>query len=172
MLRTITEGLSQPDALAFDGSGNLYVANAVGNTVQVYAEGGSSPIDTISDGVYRPDGLAFDSSGNLYVANNFPKTKGRRHIVKCDGETGIWTVTVYAPGSTQPLRTISKGPCFPDALAFDSSGNLYVANMFIPNGGGIRSGFDHSLRPRQFEITADAQDGCKLSVLGRRWVTV
>ena len=42
--------------------------------------------------------------------------------------TNVATVTVYAQGSTKVLRTISKGVTGPEALAFDSSGNLYVAN--------------------------------------------
>ena len=37
-------------------------------------------------------------------------------------------MTVYAPGSAAPLRTITTGMRFPEGLAFDSSGNLYVAN--------------------------------------------
>ena len=119
VLRTISQGLNDPGALAFDGSGNLYVANITGNAVTVYAMGGSSLIETISQGVLRPDALAFDSSGDLYVANSFTKADGFGR-----------TVTVYAPGSTKLLRTITKGVCYPIALAFDSSGNLYVADEF------------------------------------------
>jgi DNA-binding beta-propeller fold protein YncE len=48
---------------------------------------------------------------NLYVAN----FKGS-------------TVTVYASGSDKLLRTISHSVNVPVALAFDGSGNLYVAN--------------------------------------------
>ena len=37
------------------------------------------------------------------------------------------TVSEFAPGSTTPTATLT-GLNYPDALAFDSSGNLYVAN--------------------------------------------
>ena len=37
------------------------------------------------------------------------------------------TVSEFAPGSTTPTATLT-GLNDPDALAFDSSGNLYVAN--------------------------------------------
>jgi DNA-binding beta-propeller fold protein YncE len=40
VLRTISQGLNDPGALAFDGSGNLYVANITGNAVTVYATEG------------------------------------------------------------------------------------------------------------------------------------
>ena len=37
-------------------------------------------------------------------------------------------VTVYAPGGGSVIRTISHGIGLPDAMAFDSSGDLYVGN--------------------------------------------
>jgi DNA-binding beta-propeller fold protein YncE len=85
----------------FDGSGNLYVANAGDNDVTVYAPGSTSVLRTISQGVSVPDALGFDGSGNLYVVNYKRRT-----------------VTVYAPGKTSVLRTISQGLVNPRALAF------------------------------------------------------
>jgi hypothetical protein len=106
-------GLDHPDALAFDSSGNLYVANegtynAVGHTVSEFAPGSTAPTTTLT-GLYQPYALAFDSSGNLYVA-------------------GGWGVTKFAPGSTTPTATLTGLSGFAAAMAFDSSGNLYVAN--------------------------------------------
>ena len=60
--------MSDPVALAFDSSGNLYVANQDGNTVSKFAPGSTTASATLT-GLNRPDALAFDSSGNLYVAN-------------------------------------------------------------------------------------------------------
>ncbi len=37
-------------------------------------------------------------------------------------------MTAYAPGKTKVRRTISQGVEAPNALAFDGSGKLYVAN--------------------------------------------
>ena len=61
-------GLNGPDALAFDSSGNLYVANGDGTTVSEFAPGSTTPTATLT-GLNDPEALAFDSSGNLYVAN-------------------------------------------------------------------------------------------------------
>src|SRR5579862_3555261 len=125
-LRTIPPGLN-PRALAFDASGNLYVANnphsdGEGNTVTVYAPGSTTAMQTISQGLFDPTAIAVDASGNLYVANR-----------------GAWTVTVYAPGSTSVLRTISysDGISYPVALAFDGAGNLYVANQYEEPDGSV-----------------------------------
>ncbi len=126
VVRTISKGLTSPWQQAFDGSGNLYVAN-IGNfssgpyNVTVYAHGSKSVLRTISDGVSQPSALAFDGSGNLYVSN-----------LKSSG--GGNDVTVYAPGTKSVLETISDGVSNPWALVFDGSGNLYVAN----NGQGSK----------------------------------
>ena len=95
--------------MAFDSSGNLYVANAGNNTVSKFAPGATSPNATLT-GLNYPVGLAFDASGNLYVTNNSGNSVSR-----------------FAPGSTSPSATLT-GLNHPNALAFDGSGNLYVAN--------------------------------------------
>lgn len=103
-----------PGALAFDPSGNLYIANKPkthGGDVLVYARDSTRLLRTISQGIDAPGALAFDGQGNLYVTN----ASGRN-------------ITVYAPGSKQILRTISQGLKTPGALAFDNAGNLYVGN--------------------------------------------
>ena len=61
-------GLSGPAGLAFDSSGNLYVANHSNDTISKVTPSGS--VSTFASvGLSGPDGLAFDASGNLYVAN-------------------------------------------------------------------------------------------------------
>jgi YVTN family beta-propeller protein len=104
-------------ALNASGNGHLYVANAGGDTIAVYALSGPSKRRTISKGILSPLSLAFDRSGNLYVAN-------------CGGcfEPSQSSVTVYAAGTNAPSATITDGVRDPTAVAFDSGGNLYVAN--------------------------------------------
>ena len=64
-LRTISQGVNNPEDLEFDGSGNLFVANVGDNTVTVYAPGKTRVLRTISEGVNGPDALAFDAADNL-----------------------------------------------------------------------------------------------------------
>ena len=97
--------------MAFDGSGNLYVANGNAATVSEFAPGSINPSAMLS-GLDQPTALAFDHSGNLYVAN-------------FSGNT----VSEFAPGSTTPTAILA-GVDYPIALALDSTGNLYVANAF------------------------------------------
>lgn len=58
-----------PRGLAFDRTGNLYVANQQGNTVQCYSADGISLGTFASVGLKDPFALAFDASGDLYISN-------------------------------------------------------------------------------------------------------
>jgi sugar lactone lactonase YvrE len=101
-VRTITDGVFEPLAIAVDRSGNLYVANGhngyKGN-IAVYPPGSGTPSRTITEDIYDPESLAFDSAGNLYVGN------------------GLYAdaVTVYSPNGTL-LRTITDGVRDPQSM--------------------------------------------------------
>lgn len=121
-------------AVAFDASGDLYVAvNAGGSSpsVEVYSPGGTSPIQTISDGVTDPVSLSFDSSGKLYVLNAGILSQG-----SC---TQPPSVELYAPSNSTPIRTVSTGLVCGNALAFsvDTSAYVYVSNGGFPDAGNV-----------------------------------
>src|SRR5438874_2223430 len=64
---TFASGLHQPQGLAFDGAGNLYVADyASGSIIEIKPNGTRA---TFALGLAGPIGLAFDSAGNLFVAD-------------------------------------------------------------------------------------------------------
>jgi len=105
-----------------DKSGNLYVANAFTNTINVYAPGftaTSTPIATVGPivGAGQIIGITVDSAGGLYVADNLAPN-------------------VYyfaAPlGGTTPTKTITS-PSFtqPAGVALDLAGDLLVANFGV-----------------------------------------
>jgi sugar lactone lactonase YvrE len=125
--RTITQGIDDPVAVAFDRSGRVFIANCVScfnmqagrrDTVAIYQPGASSPWRRIFNGIVRPVALIVDSAGTLYVASSPFTSKGF--------QPG-W-ISVYAPRGTRPLRTITDGIDQPVALAVDASNHLYVAN--------------------------------------------
>lgn len=121
--------------LAFDGSGNLWVADVnaarllMFTASQISTGGALTPSVTIGStggSLDRPLSLAFDASGNLWVSN-----------------LNASTVVAYSPaqlaagGSPTPSVTISSDPtpslAQPYGLAFDASGDLWVANGGSPN---------------------------------------
>jgi len=127
----VSTGYFSLDSIAFDGAGDLYAAEAINpdgspvSTVEKITPGGS--VSTFSTGVSGPLGLAVEGN-NLFVAN-------------------FWTNSVDEIALSGPLAglpsTFASGLSEPSALAFDSAGNLFVANgeadtidEFAPNGSG------------------------------------
>ena len=103
--------LSNPNGLAFDSSGNLFVANAGSNQILEYSPS-LQQIDFISSGLSKPNRLVFDGEGNLYVSN-----------------AGNNSVTVYAPQNRHmPFRIITTGLDFPLGIDADLYGDVYVSN--------------------------------------------
>ena len=66
---TANAQLNNPNGLAFDKDGNLWVANYGANQVLELDPSNGTVLNTITDGVNGPTRLAFDSLGNLWVAN-------------------------------------------------------------------------------------------------------
>ena len=100
-------GLSTPRGVAFDASGNLFVANAISSGI-VSRIDTSGIVTTFATGLSNPNGLAFASNGDLYVAN------GSNNTISKITSGGV--VTTFATGLNGPRD-----------LAFDSAGDLYVS---------------------------------------------
>jgi sugar lactone lactonase YvrE len=120
LVRTITNGIFEPFALAVDSSNNLYVANGsngYNGNIAVYPPGSATASRTITDGIYDPESLALDSSGNLYVGNGLYADR----------------VTVYSPSGTL-LRTIVDGVQDPQSIVLDRRDDVFVANTALGAG--------------------------------------
>ncbi|HZY95563.1 MAG TPA: hypothetical protein VFE35_00515 [Candidatus Cybelea sp.] len=154
-LATIQNGVTNPQALIFDASGDLFVANLPGN-VSEYAPPYNQTPTTIANGVNHPQALALDGRGELFVANGsgsntvtiYSAPYGSRPpqvissnvddpvSLALDSSADLFvlnaaanTVTEYAPPYNGSPTTISKGLFAPNSLALDSHGNLFVANL-------------------------------------------
>ena len=123
-------GVAVPSATAAPAPLGIYVGNgAATNTVTSYplsSNGNVAPNTTIgssSSSIDGPDGQVFDANGDLWVANNAGNT-----VVE------FTAAQLAATGSPTPNVTISSDGSGsgvfsgPAGLAFDSSGDLWVAN--------------------------------------------
>jgi len=106
--------LNNPTALAFDRSGNLFVADHAAQTIfKLTLDGTRSVFVTgvhLSDG----NGLAFDAADNLFVLS----PSGEYHVGG--------TILKFSPDGTR--STFATGVGLPYSLAIDSSGNLFVSD--------------------------------------------
>jgi autotransporter-associated beta strand protein len=138
-----------------DGAGNVYVTNGGGNAAYKVAPGGSVTT-IIGSGVYgfsgdggpatnaafkSLDGIARDGSGNIYVADQF-----NYRVRKDTVSTGI--ISTFAGSGTGNFwgdggSATSAGINRPQGMAFDASGNMYIADTFnnrvrkVTTGGTI-----------------------------------
>jgi Collagen triple helix repeat (20 copies)/Thrombospondin type 3 repeat/NHL repeat len=112
-------------------TGEIFVSDTDNHRIQVFdASGafirqiGSGTAGNLQGQFNRPAGLALDGAANLYVADY-----GNDRIVRCDA---VGTCTVFAgsglPGWADGVGTAAAFRS-PTGLAFDSSGNLYVADF-------------------------------------------
>jgi sugar lactone lactonase YvrE len=127
----------QPSGLAFDSSGDLYIADAANVVREVLTTGVVEPIAGVA-GSYGftgnggqataaklndPTALAFDTAGNLYIAD-----QGNQEVRKVT-PSGI--ITDFAGNGTTSGsvggQATAAGIYGPDGLAFDSVGDLYIA---------------------------------------------
>ena len=130
-------GIGSPQGVAVDGSGNIYITDAVNGVVyQVFSLNGTLGFTTIGSGFSQPYGVAVDGSGNIYVTD-----KGNQTVYKETLVNGSYVQT-----------TIGYGFIAPMGVAVDGSGNLYVADF--GNGSTPGSVYMETLSNGSYEQTA------------------
>ncbi len=114
--------LCDPDAVAVDSEGDVFIAD--GSYDQVYEVTPSGSLSIVAaSGVGTPTGVAVDSVGNVYVAD------ATNQVIHKITPTGV--NTIFAGGGTsgvQPGPAVDSELAGPANLAVDSSNNLYIAD--------------------------------------------
>lgn len=111
LIGQISSGLSQPEGIATDSHGKLYVSNLSGGTVTVYKQGQTSPFLTLTD-TSGPDDVAVAKNGYVLA-----------------GDVG-GGVDVYAPGATSPSSRLTNSAISSVyGVGVDSSNNVYAVGF-------------------------------------------
>jgi sugar lactone lactonase YvrE len=140
--------LHNPTGVAVDSAGNLYIADYYNDVIRkvtastgvittiagTYEQVGSA--GQIGDGgpasaayLDYPSGLALDNAGNLYIADS-----NHGVVRRISASSGIITTVAGMYGqysySGDGGPATSAGLGTPNALAFDSAGNLYISSSY------------------------------------------
>ena len=137
----VSANIGSPEKLAFDGSGNLYIADTgnhrvrrvdVTGTITTVAGTGEKGYDgddkpATSARLNTPSGVAVDGAGNVYIADT-----GNRRIRRVDTSGRITTVAGTGgygyDGDDKPATEAALAD--PNAVAADASGNVYIADTY------------------------------------------
>jgi sugar lactone lactonase YvrE len=138
---------TEPDGIAIDSADNLYVADSANDSIRKVTPAGA--VSTFSgmpaaggylDGIgaatrfNSPSGIAADRAGNVYVADM--NNQSIRAITP-EGVVSTLAGAAYSttpPGPGPPLCQSTDGSgaaarfCFPQGVAIDNAGNVYVAD--------------------------------------------
>jgi sugar lactone lactonase YvrE len=128
---------NNPQGLAADGSGNLFVAESGSHRIrkvspfgQVTHYVGGVGFSGSADGsptaarFNKPSDVAVDSSGNIFVADSGNHAIRR---IAANGTVSTWAGTMGAAGNTNGNGTAARFRS-PQGVAVDGSGNVYVAD--------------------------------------------
>jgi hypothetical protein len=133
--------INGPFGTVFDSAGNMYIVGAyenrirmvnattqvittvAGNGTAVYGGDGQA---ATSAGIHFPYAIAFDTIGNLYIADNNNNVVRMVNVSTQIISTVAGNGTAVYGGDGQAATSASlRGP---SALAFDTSGNLYICD--------------------------------------------
>jgi len=141
---TLAHVPGSPEGLAVDSHGRIFTAlSGTGEILRLEENGGYRRVATVPNEALGSAGhtwgLEFDSHGTLYAAyvwtSKFYDESDPLHLAcrdSTDQYTGIYRIDVES-GKVEPVLTKHDGwpGCFPDDIAVDSHGDLYVTDLTL-----------------------------------------
>jgi sugar lactone lactonase YvrE len=168
---------NSPNGVAIDSTNDLYVIDSGNNLVRKITGGVVSTLVSSSAGLNNPQGIAVDpNSGTIYVADT------GNDVIRKVTTGGTVTILAGVKGQSGYQDGAAGTALFsgPEAVAVDSSGNVWVADMAncaireISNGtvttvaGGVHGGY---MDGRASSALFNAPTGLAFDGLGNLYIT-
>jgi uncharacterized repeat protein (TIGR01451 family) len=111
VITLVSSGLTAPQGLAVDGSGNVLIADGVSGAVRESNSSTQQVTTLLGTGLSDPNDVAVDGSGNVYTADS-----NNNAIIE------------WIASTQQAITLVSTGLSGPTGLAVDGAGNVYIAD--------------------------------------------
>lgn len=105
----ISSGLNNPQGVAVDGQGNLYIADTAHSAIKEWSPVSQQTV-VLSSAQNKPAAVAVDGQGNVYIA-----------------DTGNHAIEEFS-AANQQLTTLVSGLSNPSGVAVDGQGNVYFSD--------------------------------------------
>jgi DNA-binding beta-propeller fold protein YncE len=150
----VSSGIYQPHAVAVDGAGNVYIADAGNNAIKKWVAASNIVTTLVSSGLNQPYGVAVDGAGNVYIADTYNNAikewvaasgtvtnlvssgLNQPYGVAVDGAGNVYIADTYnnaikewVVASNTVITNVSSGLSFPYSVAVDGAGNVYIADI-------------------------------------------
>jgi trimeric autotransporter adhesin len=138
--------LRGPDGVAVDGYGNVYIADYNNNRIRmvntsgiistIAGNGAGAPMDgyyygdggpAIAAELFEPTDVKVNGSGVLYIAD---ASNARIRVVNTSGIISTYVGNGRAGDLSNGVAATASVLSFPQGLALDASGNLYIALLY------------------------------------------
>jgi streptogramin lyase len=106
----VSSGLNNPQGLAVDGAGNVYIADAGNNAIKEWSLTTQNLTTLPSSGLSSPSAVSVDTQGNVYIADT--------------GNNAIKKLTI----GTGQVSTVASNVSGPSGIGVDASGNVYFSD--------------------------------------------
>jgi hypothetical protein len=117
---------SDPQGMAADAAGNLYVADKDNGAIRKLTPSGTNWVVTTLGALYSPGGVTVDSARNLYVTDVYTVRKG----------TPVWPPTALSI-SAVPGKVVLSWPASASGFVLETTSNLTSGASWVPLTNGI-----------------------------------